>query len=189
VTPKQRRFVAEYLVDHNGAQAAIRAGYSPTRARQTAFVLLNDEDVREAVAAGDKAIEDQLVMSRIEVLRRLSAIARADIRKVVGPDGEPLLLNELDDETAAGLGGVEVEEIYEGRGEERRSIGRLHKFKTRDTIRALELLGKNHALWNDQPPPAPEGPGMTIVVQNGVQVDGQRVTSATRVSVNLPGPE
>lgn len=28
LTPKQQRFVAEYLVDMNATQAAIRAGYS-----------------------------------------------------------------------------------------------------------------------------------------------------------------
>lgn len=34
LTPKQARFVEEYLVDLNATQAAIRAGYSETTARQ-----------------------------------------------------------------------------------------------------------------------------------------------------------
>ena len=33
---KQRRFIAEYLKDGNGTQAAIRAGYAPKNARITA---------------------------------------------------------------------------------------------------------------------------------------------------------
>ncbi|WP_241027206.1 terminase small subunit [Variovorax sp. RKNM96] len=36
VTDLQQRFVDEYLVDLNGTQAAIRAGYSPDSARQMA---------------------------------------------------------------------------------------------------------------------------------------------------------
>lgn len=36
LTPKQQRFVEEYLVDLNGTQAAIRAGYAPKNARITA---------------------------------------------------------------------------------------------------------------------------------------------------------
>lgn len=32
LTPKQKRFVEEYLVDCNATQAAIRAGYSPKTA-------------------------------------------------------------------------------------------------------------------------------------------------------------
>lgn len=34
LTNKQVRFVEEYLVDLNGTQAAVRAGYSQTGARQ-----------------------------------------------------------------------------------------------------------------------------------------------------------
>jgi phage terminase small subunit len=34
LTYKQQRFVAEYLLDLNAAQAAIRAGYSPASAEQ-----------------------------------------------------------------------------------------------------------------------------------------------------------
>ena len=39
LTPKQKRFVAEYLKDFNGTQAAIRAGFSPKRAAETAYDL------------------------------------------------------------------------------------------------------------------------------------------------------
>ena len=38
--PRQRRFVAEYLVDCNGTQAAIRAGYSRKTANEQAADLL-----------------------------------------------------------------------------------------------------------------------------------------------------
>ena len=39
LTPKQTLFVAEYLVDHNGKQAAIRAGYAPRSAEMQASRL------------------------------------------------------------------------------------------------------------------------------------------------------
>ena len=38
LTPKQRRFVAEYFIDLNATQAAIRAGYSP----KTAFIIAHE---------------------------------------------------------------------------------------------------------------------------------------------------
>ena len=53
-TPRMTRFVAEYQVDANGAQAAIRAGYSPRAAAVTAWNLLQKPAVREAVAAGEQ---------------------------------------------------------------------------------------------------------------------------------------
>jgi phage terminase small subunit len=55
VTPKQRRFVGEYLKDRNGAQAAIRAGYSAKTAKEQASRLLTNVHVKQAVAEGEKA--------------------------------------------------------------------------------------------------------------------------------------
>lgn len=49
LTPKQTRFVAEYLVDLNATQAAIRAGYSAKTARQIGQRLLTKVDIAAAV--------------------------------------------------------------------------------------------------------------------------------------------
>jgi len=51
---KQRRFFAEYAVDQNGTQAAIRAGYSPKSAYVTASRLLKRAK-DEPVLAAEKA--------------------------------------------------------------------------------------------------------------------------------------
>lgn len=54
LTDKQAAFVLEYVKDFNGAAAAIRAGYSPRCARQTAYELMNDPQyahVADAVEA------------------------------------------------------------------------------------------------------------------------------------------
>ena len=50
LTPKQRRFVEEYLIDLNATQAAARAGYSPKTARQIASENLAKPDIQEAIA-------------------------------------------------------------------------------------------------------------------------------------------
>ncbi len=47
---KQKRFAAEYSVDHNGAQAAIRAGYSEKTAKQTASRMMANVAVKQLVA-------------------------------------------------------------------------------------------------------------------------------------------
>ena len=49
LTPRQERFVGEYLLDLNATQAAIRAGYAPRSARVTAARLLTKADVRNRV--------------------------------------------------------------------------------------------------------------------------------------------
>ena len=53
LTPKQMRFVDEWLIDFNGKQAAIRAGYSAKTAEATAARLLRNVKV-DGVFAGRK---------------------------------------------------------------------------------------------------------------------------------------
>lgn len=65
----------EYCVDFNGAAAAVRAGYAESRARQTAYDLLQDEDIQTAI----QRRLDELSMSAAEATKRMSDMARADI--------------------------------------------------------------------------------------------------------------
>jgi phage terminase small subunit len=46
MTPKRRLFAEQFVLDHNGAAAAVRAGYAPRSARQMASELLARPDVR-----------------------------------------------------------------------------------------------------------------------------------------------
>lgn len=48
-TVKQRRFVEEYIVDFNGYQAALRAGYSPRSASVQAIENLGKPNIAKAV--------------------------------------------------------------------------------------------------------------------------------------------
>ena len=50
LTAKQERFVAEYLIDLNATQAAIRAGYSEKTADQYGHQLLKKTSVAAAIA-------------------------------------------------------------------------------------------------------------------------------------------
>ena len=49
LTDKQQRFVAEYLIDLNATQAAIRAGYSAKNADKIGSQLLGKTRVAEAI--------------------------------------------------------------------------------------------------------------------------------------------
>ncbi|MEZ5643563.1 MAG: terminase small subunit [Burkholderiaceae bacterium] len=48
-TPKQAAFIAEYLVDRNATQAAIRAGYSPRTAASIGEENLRKPEIRAAI--------------------------------------------------------------------------------------------------------------------------------------------
>ena len=78
LTPKQERFVEEYLVDLNGTQAAIRAGYSPNGAEVTASKLLTLPKVQAAVSEGRKKLSARTEINQETVLKRWMEIATAN---------------------------------------------------------------------------------------------------------------
>lgn len=71
LTPKQARFVAEYLVDLNATQAAIRAGYSEKTARQAGSENLSKPDIQEAIEEAQQARSKRTGIDQDEVVRGL----------------------------------------------------------------------------------------------------------------------
>jgi phage terminase small subunit len=89
LTPRQQRFVAEYLVDLNATQAAIRAGYSPKTARATASENLTKPDIADAIAIEMARRSERTEITIDRVLRELAAIGFANAGDFFewGPDG------------------------------------------------------------------------------------------------------
>ncbi len=71
LTPRQARFVEEYLADLNATQAAIRAGYSAKTAEVQGSRLLGNAKIREAVEAGVKARSKRTGITQDEVVQGL----------------------------------------------------------------------------------------------------------------------
>jgi phage terminase small subunit len=83
LTPKQQAFVAEYLIDLNATQAAIRAGYSAETANEQGSRLLANVSVKAAVesAMEERASRTQITADR--VLTELAKLGFSDIRRAV----------------------------------------------------------------------------------------------------------
>jgi phage terminase small subunit len=77
LTAKQQRFVDEYLLDSNGKQAAIRAGYSPRSAEVQASKLLSKGKVSEEVKKRRQEVVEAIEASAVDVLRALWREANA----------------------------------------------------------------------------------------------------------------
>ena len=71
LTPKQQRFVDEYLIDLNATQAAIRAGYSPKTAEQQGFQLLKKTSVSEAIEQAQQERQKRTMVTQDDVIRGL----------------------------------------------------------------------------------------------------------------------
>lgn len=74
LTPKQRRFVDEYICDLNATQAAIRAGYSPHTATVQASRLLSNAKVFDAIAQAVEERAQRTVMDQDWVLDNLRGV-------------------------------------------------------------------------------------------------------------------
>ena len=134
-TIKQQRFVDEYLVDYNATQATIRAGYSAKRADAIGYDLLRKPEIQAAI---QKALQKQQARTEITadwVLKETHRLASFDPRKLFDENGALRPIHTLDDETAACIGGVEIDRF-----------GSV-KVKVWDKNSALEKLGKHFKIF------------------------------------------
>ena len=78
LTAKQQRFVAEYLVDGNATQAAVRAGYGVAGARIAGYRALRNVAISKAIAGRQLADATRLSITReLALAGLLEAVAVA----------------------------------------------------------------------------------------------------------------
>ena len=145
LTPKQQRFVAEYLVDLNATQAAIRAGYSAKTAEQQGPRLLGNVGVATAIAAGMRARSEQTGIDAKWVLRRLGEQAEADLADLYDEQGNLRHPKEWPEVWRKGLvAGVETFMVPKGQDADGKAIyAEVRKVKLIDRTKTIELIGKH----------------------------------------------
>lgn len=168
LTPKQQRFVDEYLVDLNATQAAIRAGYSKKTARNIANELLAKPHIQDALQKRRKKIEKKLEISQESVVNELIAIVRAngaDYARVVGTKEtgahvEFVPTDNLEPEKLCAI--ASIKENQQGM-----------EIKLHDKLRAVELLGKFMG-WFEQKDSDSAGPSLADTVVSAYQKRKER---------------
>ena len=83
LTPKQERFVSEYVKDFNATQAAIRAGYSEKTAGVQGSVLLKNPNVSEEVKKRINDIKSESIADATEVLEYFTRVMRREEKERV----------------------------------------------------------------------------------------------------------
>lgn len=153
LTPKQQRFVAEYLIDLNATQAATRAGYSARTANEQGARLLANVSVRSALTEAMKERESRTHITQDRVLQELARIAFFDLRKLYREDGSLKAMHELDDDAAAVLSGVDVVETMKTTfedGEPKHQPEFTKKVKIPDKVGALGLAMRHLGMLKDK---------------------------------------
>lgn len=123
----QKMFVIEYVKENfsNATEAAKRAGYAESNARQQGAKLLQTRHVKNVLTDVQESFEDKSmelsIMSSIEIKQYLTRVVR----------------------------GEETEQILIGLGHGKQGITKI-QVSASDRIRAAELLGKSMKMWTDK---------------------------------------
>lgn len=145
MTPKQRAFVLEYLVDLNGTQAAIRAGYAPRSADVTAARLLGNAKVVAAITAAQAERSQRTKIDADWVLARLAAETSADIADLYDETGRVKPIHDWPLIWRQGLVSS-IESFQEQVGKDKKGnpiFATAYKLKLSDRARRVEMLGKH----------------------------------------------
>ena len=165
LTEKQARFVAEYLVDLNATQAALRAGYKdPNIGRQ----LITKNNVSEAIQKAIQKRSQRTEITQDMILRELANVAFAngtDFAKVVCRE-VPMTTVDEDGvlQTVTKLQQlVEIKDTSTIPPEKRAAISGIKEGKygievsSYDKVKALELLGRHLGMFDARVAKNPEG--------------------------------
>lgn len=168
LTPRQEAFAQEYLIDLNGTQAAIRAGYSPKTANEQAVRLLANVSIRSRIQEAMKEREKRTHITQDRVLQELARLAFGDLRRAFKEDGTLKLPHEWDDDTAAMMAGVDTLTTSVGSDDETPMSLTTKKVKVFDKGTALTLAMRHLGLLNDK-----------------LQIDA-KVTGGVKYTANIP---
>ena len=145
VKPDVKVFIAHYKVSRNGRQAAIAAGYAAHSADQTASRLLRSAKVRAEVeqhrADAIAKVQEDTGITLERTLREIARSAYFDARRLFTTDGAPIPIQELDDDTASAIAGLEV--VTERKRGESESITTVRKYKLAERRGYLDMLMKH----------------------------------------------
>lgn len=142
ISKKQDRFCQEYMIDFNGTQAAIRAGYSKKTANEQAAQLLAKLSIKTRV----KELQDELAkktsLTAQMVIDELRKVGFANIKDYLDDSNDVKSLLSIDEQKAAAVSSIKITEQQYGE-----TTTRSTSFKLHDKISALEKLGRHLGIF------------------------------------------
>ena len=102
-----------------------------------------DKDFTLAVKAGESWYVQRLSQELID-------IGLVDIKDMFEADGSLKAIDDIPVELRRVIAGIEVAEIWEGVGRDRKVVGTLKKVKLNDKLKAIEMIGKKLKMFIDE---------------------------------------
>ena len=154
LTDKQRTFVAEYLVDLNATQAAIRAGYSVRTAGAIGEENLRKPEIQAAIAEAQAQRAQRTEISQDYVLANLVEVTERCMRKWPVRNSKGQQVQDADGNN-------------------------IWAFNAQGANRALELIGKHLGMFKERVEHSGKD-GAPIAVEHGVSPAVEAVLKSLR---------
>ncbi|MGH6990935.1 MAG: terminase small subunit, partial [Stellaceae bacterium] len=145
LSPRQQKFVEQYLITGVARQAALRAGYSPAGAGAIAWRLKRMPNVAKAIRLGRSSEARRAQVERDRVLLELVRVAFSDIGEVLDwTSGEDITLRPKDEISPHQRAAIaEIAPRRNGKGARVRFHNKAH---------ALDAIARHLGLFDKQPP-------------------------------------
>jgi phage terminase small subunit len=148
--PKQQAFCEEYIIDFNGTQAAIRAGYSERTAGSIASENLQKPEIQAEIQHQIENRSKRTEITQDRVLLEIARLAFNDPRKAFDDNGNLLPVQQWPDDVAAAISSIKVtEQRIDNEGEEV-IASQIKEIKFWDKGKQIELAGKHLAMFSDK---------------------------------------
>lgn len=143
LTPRQRLFVNAYLIKPDATAAAIKAGYSAKTAKPIGFENLKKPAIAAHIDANRKKVDEKTLMDAAAFREHLHNIIHADIADVLDDLGKLKPVSEWPAVWRKMVVGIDITELFEGRGKDREVIGELKKIKAVNREKVMEMYGRH----------------------------------------------
>lgn len=146
--PERRRelLCREWMIHRNGTRAYLAVydadgKMSDETAAQNASRMLRNAKVSERLQELEARVHEKLSITKEKIEREIASIAHVDVREFYREDGTFKSPQEWSREMAAAVKGMEVQETFEGHGEDRVWTGYIRKLQFWDKLSAGAILG------------------------------------------------
>jgi len=186
LTVKQEKFV-QGLFSGLSQREAYRQAFNCRRMSEKtmdekACRLANADKVRARIDELTNELKSRTMVTIERVLAEYARLGFFDPRKLFNADGSPKEITDLDDDTAAAIAGLDVMEIWEGRGDDKRFVGYLKKYKIVDKKGALDSIAKHLGMFIDRQELAgPDGGPIHLQVSRTASMTDAELEAARRL--------
>ena len=140
-----QRFLAEYVLDWNPKQAAIRAGAPEKGAQAKAYTWLSHPEAQKYLAECRAAVKEKVMerfkLSSDRTQQLMADLAYFDLADFFNRDGSPKPVTELSEPAKRAVQGFKTSEAWVGRGKSRRKVVQI-EYRLVNRVSAADMAAK-----------------------------------------------